>query len=336
MTVSFIASTSQVLWRILDARGIDPAPVFRGAGLDPRRWNEPDARFPDAALDRAWADAIELTEDPCIGLEAARFLNPASLHALGFAWLASDTLFDALSRLVRYSRMISDGITLELTVASDECRLVAETVALQSQALPARVDSFFAGLLAMSRQIASQTLVPKRVMLRHAAPDCASRYAALFGAPVDFGATRDAIGFPRDQAERPLPTGNHLLARQNDQVIDDYLQRFDADTLTDRVRTRLLDLMPSGRVSEGEVASGLHLSPRTLQRRLADEGTSFKVVLDEARQALATRYIGDNRLSIKETSYLLGFSEPGNFSRAFKRWTGRTPSQYRDDCMAIT
>jgi AraC-like DNA-binding protein len=88
-------------------------------------------------------------------------------------------------------------------------------------------------------------------------------------------------------------------------------------------------VLPSGAFSEADLAEALHISPRTLQRRLADEGTSFKVLLDEARRELALRLIGERRMSIKETSYLLGFSEPGNFSRAFRRWTGAAPSRFR-------
>jgi AraC-like DNA-binding protein len=151
----------------------------------------------------------------------------------------------------------------------------------------------------------------------------------LFRAPVTFGAARDAIEFPRDIAERTLPTSNRAVAHANDQLINDYLARVNATDFSGRVRSRLIDVLPSGAFSEADLAEALHISPRTLQRRLADEGTSFKVLLDEARRELALRLIGERRMSIKETSYLLGFSEPGNFSRAFRRWTGAAPSRFR-------
>lgn len=331
----FIASTSQVLWRILESKGVDPAPVFRNAGLDPRLWNEPGARFSVAALNQAWADATKITRDPCIGLKAAGFVNPASLQALGFAWLASDTLFDALSRLVRYSRLLSDGLVLELAVSGQDCRLVIDTSVEDMGDLPVRMDAFFAGILALSRMITTDALNATALSLGRAPPPCAQEFHRLFGTLVRFDAGEDSITFARDAAERPLPTGNRWLAHQNDQVIDDYLQRFNSDTFADRVRSRLITLLPSGAFSEREIAAALHLSTRTLQRRLSAEGTSFKFVLDEARQVLATRYIGEDRLSIKETSYLLGFSEPSNFSRAFKRWTGNTPARFRDDSKAV-
>jgi AraC-like DNA-binding protein len=319
---------SQTLWRLLEARAIDPEPVFRGAGLDPAQWNEPYTRFANENLDRAWARATELTGDPCIGLDAARFVSPASLHALGFAWLASDTLHDALSRLVRYAEVIGGDLSLRLEVSGESCRLTVERAQLSGDAVPQRHDAFWAALLGMCRMITSDTLAPLSLELRRLEPECVAAFYRLFQAPVSFGALRDSIAFARDIAERPLPTANRVLAHANEQVIEDYLTRINADTLGDRVRSHLIDLLPSGEFSEAAIARALHLSPRTLQRRLADEGTGFKVLLDEARRELALRFIGERRLSIKETSYLLGFSEPGNFSRAFRRWTGQAPSAY--------
>lgn len=330
MPVTFIASTSQVLWRILEARGHDPLPVFRDAGLDPARWHEADARFPDAALGRAWAAATTLCNDPCIGLLAARFVNPASLHALGFAWLASDTLHDALARLVRHSRLISDGMELSLSLSGSTCCLSIERVDLHRAALAQRTDSFWAGLITLCRTISGESLAPTRVTLRRPAPDCAADYYALFRSAVEFGAARDSLSFDRAVAERPLATANRALARANEQAIEDYLARLDANSLPDRVRTRLVETLPGGTPGEASVARALNLTPRTLQRRLAAHGTSFKVLLDEARRELAMRFIGERRLSIKEASYLLGFSEPANFARAFKRWTGSTPSVFRE------
>jgi AraC-like DNA-binding protein len=206
--------------------------------------------------------------------------------------------------------------------------LTVERAQLSGDAVPQRHDAFWAALLGMCRMITSDALAPLSLELRRLEPECVAAFYRLFQAPVSFGALRDSIAFARDIAERPLPTANRVLAHANEQVIEDYLTRITADTLGDRVRSQLIDLLPSGEFSEAAIARSLHLSPRTLQRRLADEGTGFKVLLDEARRELAMRFIGERRLSIKETSYLLGFSEPGNFSRAFRRWTGKAPSAY--------
>ena len=135
---------------------------------------------------------------------------------------------------------------------------------------------------------------------------------------------------PRAATEHPLPTANRELARANDRVVTDYLERFTAQHFADRVRVRLVELLSSGVAHEDEVARSLHVSRRTLQRRLAEQGTNYKTLFDEARRELALRYIGEQGMSIKEATYVLGFSEPSNFTRAFKRWTGASPSQYRE------
>jgi len=329
MSITVIASASQTLWRILESCGVEPAPVFREAGLDPRRWNETDARFDDESLDLAWLRAVDLTGDPCLGLHAARFINPGSLHALGFAWLVSDSLHDALARLVRYFDMISNGVGLELSVSGDTCRLAIDRMLFMHSALPYRMDAFWAALIAMCRMSLSADFAPTSLTLSRPAPPCAADFYGLFRCPIDFAAPRDAMTFARDAVEQPLPTANRILARTNERVIADYLARFHADSFPDRVRTRLIELLPGGAYNELTVAQSLNVSRRTLQRRLAADGTSFKVLLDEARHELAVRYIGEQRMSIKEASYLLGFGEPGNFTRAFKRWTGEAPSRFR-------
>lgn len=330
MTVSFLASTSQVLWRILESEGIDPREVFSASGLDRRLWQKPDSRFADSDLDRAWAAAVKLTGDPCLGLKAAEHLNPASLHAFGFAWLASDSLHDGLSRMVRFVDLISDGLSLQLSLSDNQCRFSIERATLKPTAMASRLDSIWAGLITLCRTLVTPDLSPMSVTLSRPKPDCAANYFALFRAPVEFSAVKDSMVFDREIAERPLPAANRALAHANDQVISDYLERFKATDLPGQVRTRMIELLPTGNFSETQLAHALNISSRTLQRKLADAGTSYSALLDEARQDLALRFIGEQRYSIKETSYLLGFSEPGNFSRAFRRWTGEAPSRYRE------
>jgi AraC-like DNA-binding protein len=330
MSVTVIASTSQTLWRILESRGVEPGEVFRDAGLDPRRLQEPGARFDDHKLDRAWARATELTGDPCIGLRAAGFTNPGSLQALGFAWLVSDTLYDALSRLVRYSKMISDGAQLELSLSGDQCSLAITDIRFGTSALAQRIDAFWSMHISMCRTVLSEEFTPLSLDLRRPEPPCVADFYALFRAPIRFAARQDRMVFPRDLVEQPLPTANRILARHNEQAIADYLKRLDADSFSDKVRTRLVELLPSGRFDEGEVARALTVSRRTLQRRLSEEDTTYSILLDEARHELAVRFMGEEGMSIKQATYLLGFSEPGNFSRAFKRWTGEVPSRFRE------
>ena len=118
--------------------------------------------------------------------------------------------------------------------------------------------------------------------------------------------------------------------RVNDQIVTDYLASLDHSDVVMRVRSELIERLPSGHLDEGDIAASINLSRRSLQRKLKQQGVSFSGLLDSSRRELGLQYVRDSRHSLNEIAYLLGFSEPGNFTRAFKRWYGKAPSQYRD------
>ncbi|NNF96819.1 MAG: helix-turn-helix transcriptional regulator, partial [Halobacteria archaeon] len=136
--------------------------------------------------------------------------------------------------------------------------------------------------------------------------------------------------FNKADVNKYLPTSNAEMARANEKVIVDYLARLDKNNITAQVKAKLLDLLPSGNFTEETIIQSLHISQRTLQRKFKDEGTTYKQLLDESRSELAKEYVNDTSLSFSEITYLLGFSEQSNFTRAFKRWQGQSPSAYRD------
>jgi AraC-like DNA-binding protein len=147
--------------------------------------------------------------------------------------------------------------------------------------------------------------------------------------PIHYSSDRNAIYFDKVDITQRLPTANAELARTNEKIIVDYLSRLDKNNITTQVKAKLLEILPSGHLTEEIILQSLHLSQRTLQRKLKEEGTTFKELLDETRRELAKEYVNDTSLSFSEITYLLGFSEQSNFTRAFKRWQGQSPSAYR-------
>ena len=135
--------------------------------------------------------------------------------------------------------------------------------------------------------------------------------------------------FKRSDLDRPLPASNRELAQANDRILADYLAELQRNRLVNQVRAALIDELPNGKPSEEVIAQAVYMGARTLQRKLAGEGSSFSKLLDEVRKELAERYIEDQTRTISEVSFLLGFSESSAFSRAFRRWTGEAPSRYR-------
>ena len=324
-----IASWALVIWRALEARDLNPRAIFEQAGVDPARFQDESARYPISQLRRLWHAAAEAAGDPCFGLEAGQYLHPTTFHALGYAWLASHTLHEALDRFVRYTRMISTGLSMRLAFVGDEAELVwGITDPSIDVALPA-ADAAATALLVMCRVSCGEAFHPKRVRLMRPLPPCLDRFEALVRAPIEFGAPDNVMVFDRAGLDRPLPTGNFELARASDEVIVRYLAHLDRHEVAMQVKAQLVELLPSGRVTARTVADALHLSVRSLQRKLAEQHTNFAQLLEDTRRELARQYVGTSRLSVGEIAYLLGFSDPANFTRAFRRWTNHSPSEFR-------
>lgn len=329
MHATALASSHLLLWKAAESYGLDPAALFREAGLDPDKIGDPDARYSEEASTRLLELTMAAADDPCFGLRVARYWHPSALHALGFAWMASASLEEALHRLVRYFRILIVGERLVLEKAREGLVLAVETPVEYPRAPQVLYDLLLAAIVHMCRLSAGDDFDPLRVWLRRGAPDCAEQFGEYFHAPVEFGAARDALLLPGGALRAPLPTANLEMAHASEKIIQGYLAGMDRSEIAVQVKARLVDMLPSGQTSEQAVAEALHMSLRSLQRKLKAEGTSYKELLDATRRDLAVQYVRGSRLSINEITYLLGFSEPGNFSRAFKRWTGASPSEYR-------
>ena len=329
MHYTTLASSALSMWRALESYGIDPAVLFERAHLDPQKLYDSNARYRDSRLYSLWRLAAETTGDPYIGLKVASFWHPSAAHALGYAWLASATLKDALERTVRYFRMMSDKEELTLETSEEEYRLIIENPAVDFPTAPEDQDASFAALIGLCRMCYGESFNPLRITMRRPKLPDPAPFAEHFRAPIQYSGNEDSICFDKVDAQTPLPTANAEVARANEKIIQEYLARFDRSSAAMQVRARLSEQLSSGHATQNSVADALHMSLRTLQRRLNDEGTCYKHLLDETRRELAAHYMAESHRSINEITYLLGFSEPSNFSRAFKRWTGKSPSAYR-------
>ncbi len=324
-----LASVAVLLAHTIQSYGLDFRPIVRQAGLDPDRYYDPDERLPLDRLQRVWSLATEASGDPCFGLRYAEYIQPASLHGMGLAWAASDTLLDGIKRLIRYQSAVSTALGIGLSETPDGYRLRFDSKVGPRQ-VAASIDATLAAFIRMCRITTGPSINPSKVTFRHRAPPCVDRFLQFFAAPVDFDADADSIRFDRHSLESRIPSAHPELARVNDGLVHDYLKRLDQHDLTGRVRTQIVEHLPSGIPRQEEIAHQLNLSLRNLQRKLKGEGTSFKNLIDETRKALAIEYLTTTRKPLIEIGYLLGFTESSNFSRAFRRWTGQPPQHYRD------
>jgi len=322
------ASLLVVLWNILKFYGIDAEPLFREMALNPEVMKQPGGRYRVKDIDKLWRKASEVIDDPCFGLKAAELWHPSNLGALGYAMLASNTLRTSLERLDRYHRFLTDKEFMKLDDTEEGLRLTL-VLSHGNSDIPQQKDATLAVTLSMCRVNYVEDLAPVSVTLKHPKPSCSAKFFEYFRSPVLFEAPTYSLTLSLEAVDKILPGSNPQLAELNDQIMIEYLAKLDQDRIAHKVKAVIIDQLPSGKVTDESVAQTLYMSPRKLQRLLQGDGTTFNFILNQIRLDLAQKYLREQDTSITEIAFLLGFSESSAFSRAFKRWMGVTPSQYR-------
>ena len=329
MLGSFIVPVAQALRQ----SGVDPLAVVAEAGIDLAKGANPDWRVSQVDFDHLLNHCVVVTGDEAFGLVAAEQLQPQVLHSLGLAWLASDTVYDGLLRLQRFGRLVSTGIDLQLEEEGDCVHLYLATDPRFAGVCPASRDYAVGIVTRMCRMTLGEFLAPVRILLDRPAPGEPERWEYLLASRVVFDSDTTRITWSRADIIEPLVTGDPRLARINDEHTLAYLDSFLARSVTRDVVDKIVEKLPDGAPGQQQIAAALHVSNRTLQRKLREENTSFKELLKDTRMQLARKYLRSPGRSVVETAYLLGFSEPSTFSRAFKRWTGVAPAQYRESVL---
>jgi AraC-like DNA-binding protein len=332
MKHSFLASMGQMLRRLLEMHGLDAVGIAREGGVDLGAMPTPGERLDVEKIDAILRIAIPLVGDPAFGLRAARCWHPSELGVLGYAWLSSSTLRTGLERLVRYSRLVGERGTTEIQDTRQGLKVRFSAQRGNPAVVPVAavmVDIVMALLLDLCRLNAGASLKPVAASVRRPKPGSGETYEAFFGCPVRFGADEDAFVLAAKDVERPLQSANRQLAAVFDRMLTEELAQLDKSDIVSRARAAILEHLSSGDGSEKEAAKRLNMSARTLQRRLAESNTTYAELVDEARKDLALRYIEDPRRSVTDITFSLGFSQPSAFTRAFRRWTGHSPSDYR-------
>ena len=322
---------SHGLAHVLDwavGRGARREKLLARIDLAPALLEDGEARIPLAAYYAGIEAAVAELGDPFLGLHYIETVDPSALGALGFLALASPTAGDALARIFRYHAWLAEGETFAMEVVGGEARFryvpwgPARGAHAQSAEMYA-ADCFFGLARATGAPIAARAL-----RLAHAPHGALSEYERLLGATPEFEAGRCEWSFDASVLERPMRAADPALARFLEAQVAARARGFaSAGPLGERVRGALADALPEV-PSVAALARKLRTSPRSLQRQLAGAGTSVAALATELRRSRAEAYL-EMGLPIAEVSYLVGFAEPSVFHRAFKRWTGQTPAEFR-------
>jgi AraC-like DNA-binding protein len=319
-----IAGWIKAIGRALDAAGCDGTRILSDAGFSPETLDNPTALCPRNW--HLWHLAVAITGDPAFGLKVASHIRHTTIHALSFALCASSTLKEAFERAQRYCCLASDAVAYDFFKSGPVYHLVIKpTPGVPYEA----VDAVVGAQLRMCRSLIGRDFSPLLVELRRPQPSKLEDFERLLRAPLRFSQPENHLVFDSHSIERPLEDANPELARYNDMIALQYLAKIQRDEIEARVRELLMPRLENGEPSQEELAKQLHMSARTLQRKLRDSHTSYKKILDETRHALALAYISAPGHSVNEVTDLLGFSSASCFTRAFHRWTGQSPSGWR-------
>jgi AraC-like DNA-binding protein len=313
------------------ARGHEAAALCARFGISPEELGDAEARVPTSVTRRIWQELPGLLDASDFGLDVARRAEAVSAFGiLGHVLLSAETAAQGLGAAIRYQRLLTDAVDLRW---SETTELVRLTIVTRDPALAAprlATEFFFGSMILAIRAAIGSALTPRELAFRHAKPDDDSEARRVFGCRPTYSASLDEVAFARADLELPIQSSDPYLSRvllTHAAQLDERLSQ--TPSFSARVRRAITDSMQLGEVGVGEIARRLRQSPRSLQRRLRDEGTSYKEVLDDLRRDFAKRHIEEGKLTQQQIAFFLGFSQQSGFHRAFLRWMGRSPSAYR-------
>lgn len=318
----------------LQRQGIAPARLLAHAQLTPEALGQRDQRIAASAYLSLLGEGVRLSGDDCLGLHLGEAVRPGYYGVLGYLIMSCATLADALHRQARYAALVGNlglvGLDDEPPRPGCEALVAHSWQPLLAQQQRQLSEETLAGWVSFGRWISGLDIAPTEVRFQHPAPADTSEHARIFRCPVLFGQADNALVFPKRLLAVPLGQADAQVRR----LFDAYAERLlgelrQGHSVLDRARLELARQLPEQGPDLQAIASALALSPRTLQRRLREGGLSFSQLVDETRQQLVLHYLRDPALELAEIAFLVGFSEPGSLARAFRRWTGTSPGEYR-------
>jgi len=319
--------TSRLAYEHARAHGIPVRSLLRRVGLSVQDVENPRARLPVIEQIEFLNLVADALGDDLLGLQLATHFDLRRAGLLYYVFASSATLREVFERGARYSAVVNEGV-LQRFVDSRHVGLAIHYSGVRRQADRHQIEFWVASLVRFARQLTGRHVRPVRVRLTHFRGHGQTKLARFIGCPVEFGADVDEILFAREvlplRVVHADPFLNQLMVESCERAL---ATRRPPDSFSARVENAIAPLLPHGQARASEVAARLGLSPRTFARRLAEEGASFSRLLSRLRLQLAKRYLVQEKLPISKVAWLLGYQEVGAFSHAFRRWTGKSPSE---------
>jgi AraC-like DNA-binding protein len=322
---------ARALMKDLHRRRRAVAPLLQRAGLADRDLDDQQFRISASAQSRLLELASDALSDDALGFHLATRANPRSAGLVFYVVSAARNVDEALVLLERYFRVINEAVHLKFTRVKGGAILQADFVGLSRHQSHQNAEFGIAVIMRALREVAGRKIRPAKVSFVRAHAKNLREVARFYGCPVQFGAGSDALHFSAATLALPLLTEDAELLATLKPICDAAARTRGSrkGTLRALVENEMQKALPHGNLSKPEIAKALGISPRTLSRRLADEGATYAGVVDDLRRSLALQYLKDPTISLSQVAWLLGYEEPTSFNHAFRRWTGRSPSAYR-------
>ncbi|MED5389387.1 MAG: AraC family transcriptional regulator ligand-binding domain-containing protein [Pseudomonadota bacterium] len=316
------------LLHLLHERGRDGDAILRRHGLEPAMVQDPEARL-DAAVSTALLDdCLEELGDPGMAIEVARHAQYNTFGALGLAVAAGGDLYSVLNRITRFHRLISDLVATDL-IADDDSVALRFTSNTDHQPHPQAIVFVMATIVRLLRIRIHREHNPVAVCAPEwLDPGLRQAMARYFRCPLS-AADHYSLAFDKGNAQHMLAASDVQLAAMLDATLAQRLAASEQASLASRLALWIEQRLPEGEPAQADAAAECCMSTRSLQRRLADEGLSWKQLLEDTRKTLVERHLRTPGMTVTQMAFLLGFSEVSAFSRAFKKWYGVSPSQFR-------
>lgn len=327
---SILAGWVRSLCQTARGYGVIPEVLLDRSGLDRGLLGVPGARYPATNVRRFWELLLAATDDLLVGMRCGQEMQVATLHSLGLAIVTSRSLSQVLDLVARYAKIISSTMDVSLAHNPNGTTLRLRTLKGTEPGASASL-AMLAFILRQANSLSQHKVTPLAVGV--SLPDLPEnerrRLNAHFGVEVDVTASSASIEFAYPDTIEPYASANAVLREVTEELSTQYLNRVRQASFASRAEEVMTKLLVDGQPKIAQVASQLHLSARTLQRRLEREGVTFAELLDRLRRRLAHDFLAHSDRPITQISYDLGFSDPSNFNRACNRWFGTAPAAYR-------
>lgn len=311
----------------LDETGANADELLVECRLEREALKKSDLRLPVALVFDVFRRAEERTGDATLGCRAGLMVRPGVFDVYDYTVRNASTLGEAAADATRFARLLDDTYEPRMMVDGDVASLGYARYEDEPDAL---AEFVLATVVTIVRQVSGHFVAPDRVTLRRDFAGSSEPFEALLGCPVTLRSSEDRLFFPSSYLALPVDHADPKLHAVLERHAADLLSRLpEVSSLAARVRGLLASELQGGNPSIVYIAEKMGTSPRTLRRRLSEEGTTHQKLLDELRCSLSERYLAESSLTISKVAGLLGFSNPSAFNRAFKRWHGKTPDEYR-------